>query len=354
MIVRDEASSLARAIASFAGVADEIVVVDTGSKDDSIAVGEGAGAKVVRHEWQESFALARNVGFDACTGDWIFVLDADERLLRESRDEVRRLVDTGTAQGYLVTRRDLTPSGYSEMRFMRLGKRGDQRLVGRIHEHFEPAWTDVKTSEILIEHDGYLGEKNAARLVRNVRLLDLELQDRPRQAYYLADLTHSLWLLRDPRWSFTLDEAFSVMDTTRPRPPHPLCLPLLEIVFATAEPLLPYGIDHALANGLAQRWYPESVPLLVARARIAFGMGDLVTATECGERAIGLWESSSYDRTVSFDPEIVGAELRLNLGVALAKLGRFKEAIARFEEVSSDPQFGSIALQNASAIKNAI
>lgn len=353
MIVRDEAASLARAIASFEGVADEVVVVDTGSTDESITVAEGLGAKVVRHVWQDSFAEARNAGFDACTGDWIFALDADERLLPESRDEVRRLVDGGEAQGYLVTRRDLRATGYSEMRFMRLGRRVEQRLVGRIHEHFEPAWTDVQTSDIIIEHEGYMGEKNVARRLRNVRLLQMELRDRPGQPYYLADLTHAYWLLRDSRWRETLTQVYGTLDPSGIRQPVSLVPALLEIVFVLPEAELPPGVDLATSKATMERWYPNSIPLLVARARRAFGAGLLGEAASLGERAIRAWDEGNYDRSITFDPSIVGAELRLNVGVALANAGRLDEALVRLDEAAQDPRYEEVACTNAEAIRTA-
>lgn len=355
MIVRDEATSLGRAIASFEGVADEIVVVDTGSTDDTIAVAEAHGARVVRHAWQKDFALARMAGFDAATGDWVFGLDADERLLPQSREEVRRLVLEGTAEAYVVSRRDLTANGYSEMPFVRLARLDrKRRMVGRIHERVDPSFTRISPSGIVIEHDGYLPGRNDARLRRNVELLELELAERPGQTYYLADLAHARYLLGDARWTEAFAEAIRGIDPLASRSPLPLALPLLEIALSTPEAVLPSGLGHASLDRLAERWYPRSVQLLVVRARLAFGRGDLATAVGLGTRAIGAWEDGSYDRTISFDPEIVGAELRLNLGVALAQIGRLRESLVRFEEAAKDPRFAAAASGNAAAVRVAL
>ena len=355
MIVRDEAKSLARAVASFDGVADEIVVVDTGSTDDTVAVARGLGARVVRHAWRDDFSAARMAGFEAAVGDWAFALDADERLLPESREEVRRLVRTGTAEAYVVTRRDHTANGAAEMPFVRLARRDlDRRMVGRIHERVEPPFSRVERSGIVVDHEGYLPGRNDARLRRNVRLLELELAERPGQAYYLADLAHAYRLLRDSRWVETLGQAFRALDLAAARAPLPLAGALLEIVLATSPALLPPGIDHGLADALAERWYPRSVPLLVARARLAFGQGDLVRAADLGEGAVRAWEAGDYDRTVSFDPAIVGPELRLNLGVALARSGRLAEAMIRFEEAARDPRLAATARGNAAAVRAAL
>ncbi|RYG34498.1 glycosyltransferase [bacterium] len=352
MIVRNEGPTLDRAISSFSGLADEVVIVDTGSTDDTVAVAESFGAKVLHHEWQDSFSVARNLGFDACTGDWVFALDADEYLLPESRDELKRLVETGTSTGYVITRRDITPGGTSEMFFVRLGRRSaGRRLVGRIHEHFEPPLDRIEKSGILIEHTGYSPGRKEPRLRRNVRLLEMELADRPGQSYYLADLTHTYWLLRDPRWKEALVQTLASLDLSLPKSPVPVVPALLEMVFSAPESELPAGVTHAAAETIAERWYPTAVPLLVSRCRLAFGRGDLPAAADLGERAIKAWESGRYDRTISFNPISVGPEMRLNLGIALAHSGRIEEAIHRFEEAEQDPRFTEAAKANIAALR---
>ena len=80
LIARDEAQFIERCIASVVGVADEVVVCDTGSADDTVALACAAGARVVHHVWRDDFSAARNVALEAATGDWVLVLDADEVL----------------------------------------------------------------------------------------------------------------------------------------------------------------------------------------------------------------------------------------------------------------------------------
>ncbi len=81
MIMRDEEEHLARCLESVQGVADEIVIVDTGSVDRSVEIAESFGARVLHEEWKGDFAAPRNTGIDAATGDWILILDADEELV---------------------------------------------------------------------------------------------------------------------------------------------------------------------------------------------------------------------------------------------------------------------------------
>jgi glycosyltransferase involved in cell wall biosynthesis len=82
MIVKNEAAQLATCLASVQG-ADEIVVVDTGSTDATIALAQAHGATVYagpEFAWRDDFAWSRNQSLDRCTGDWVLVIDADEEL----------------------------------------------------------------------------------------------------------------------------------------------------------------------------------------------------------------------------------------------------------------------------------
>jgi Glycosyl transferase family 2 len=90
MIVRDEEEMLPRCLAAVAPAVDEIIVVDTGSQDRTIEIAESFGACVIEFEWTGSLAEARNVSFDAATGDWIMYLDADEVLVSDDVESCER------------------------------------------------------------------------------------------------------------------------------------------------------------------------------------------------------------------------------------------------------------------------
>lgn len=97
MIVKNEAAHLARCLASVQAWVDEIILVDTGSTDETIAIAESFQARIFSFAWCNDFAAARNVSLAQAQGEWIFVIDADEELivtdpawlsqLREQTDE---------------------------------------------------------------------------------------------------------------------------------------------------------------------------------------------------------------------------------------------------------------------------
>lgn len=108
LIARDEAAFLDRCLASVAGLADEIVVVDTGSMDETVAVARRHGARVFAFPWGDDFAAARNHGLDRARGRWILALDCDEVLARRDHDGLRRAMAAADVDGYRLTTRNYT------------------------------------------------------------------------------------------------------------------------------------------------------------------------------------------------------------------------------------------------------
>jgi len=92
MIVKNEVHCLGTCLNSVRGLADEIVVGDTGSTDGTIELAVSHGAKVIPVDWHDDFAAARNEVLKNCRGDWLLHLDADEELDHDSAQTIRRLV----------------------------------------------------------------------------------------------------------------------------------------------------------------------------------------------------------------------------------------------------------------------
>jgi tetratricopeptide (TPR) repeat protein len=171
MIVKDEEDSLSRAVDSARAVADELVIVDTGSKDRTYQLAKSLGAKVARCEWKNDFAWARNRALELCSGKWILWLDADEELVGETSVLRARLEDPMASQeGYSVAIRSMYGAGlrYGEHRATRLFRRANCCWRGAIHETIwyrnlrRPVFTTA-IDEIRIEHFGYLDKVMSER-----------------------------------------------------------------------------------------------------------------------------------------------------------------------------------------------
>ena len=92
MVVRDEENFIGACLESVIDFVDEIVVVDTGSVDKTVSIAKGFGAKVFHMTWPGDFAPARNEALKLVNGDWVLVLDADEKLREEAIDEIQNII----------------------------------------------------------------------------------------------------------------------------------------------------------------------------------------------------------------------------------------------------------------------
>lgn len=112
MIMCDEEKTLARCLKNAAGAYDQLVIVDTGSKDQSIAIAAAHGAIIVHHDWRDDFSAARNAGLAFATGDWILILDPDEVLSPRDIPPLRVLVGGNDADAFQIPTRNYTNNSY--------------------------------------------------------------------------------------------------------------------------------------------------------------------------------------------------------------------------------------------------
>jgi hypothetical protein len=183
MIVKDGGASLTRCLESARGVVDEIVVVDTGSGDDSVARAKSAGARVLHHVWSDDFAAARNVGLDAAHGEWILLLDCDERFDPPSPRQLRGLLERSDHVAYFLNvHSELARGERLESTILRLWRHSPEvRFRFPIHEQVVPDLERVAArtgrrfalvNDVRIVHDGYTPDAIAAhgKVERNSRL----------------------------------------------------------------------------------------------------------------------------------------------------------------------------------------
>jgi len=103
MIMRNSAKTLRRCLDSISGLADEIIIVDTGSVDDSIAIALSYGAQIYSDPWQDDFARPRNIGLKKATSQYILIMDPDEMLSVENHIDLKKLTTINKHDAFLMT-----------------------------------------------------------------------------------------------------------------------------------------------------------------------------------------------------------------------------------------------------------
>lgn len=109
MIVKDEEKYLGRCLDSVKGIADEIIIADTGSTDRTKEIAGKYTYKIFDFKWADDFAAARNFSISKATGDWILVLDADEVVDGASAKKIRNFMESG-ADGAIITKKEYRKS----------------------------------------------------------------------------------------------------------------------------------------------------------------------------------------------------------------------------------------------------
>lgn len=186
MIARDEAGSIERSLAGVRGLAEEIVVVDTGSGDETREKAAALGARVFARPWRDDFAEARNAALSHATGRWVLTLDADEVIDPRSAAGLRNRLARTAEPRFTVEVVSLMGDGGQSQRtaITRLFLREGHRYQGRVHEQLlyegRPA-PPGPPSGLRLLHYGYLEERMRARdkFRRNLHLLMKEWEERP-------------------------------------------------------------------------------------------------------------------------------------------------------------------------------
>jgi glycosyltransferase involved in cell wall biosynthesis len=143
IVAQDEARTIGRVLSAAGPLADEILLVDSGSTDDTVSIATAGGARVVHQNWL-GYAGQKNFAIDMAVSDWILSLDADEILSPELVDEIAALMkspDLENCVGYKVPRllhigdTPIRHGGFYPDAQLRLFKRGKGRFNDRlVHE----------------------------------------------------------------------------------------------------------------------------------------------------------------------------------------------------------------------------
>jgi tetratricopeptide (TPR) repeat protein len=329
MIMRDEALTLPDCLSSLRDVADEVVIVDTGSVDGSVELARSFDARVLELPWRGSFSEPRNLGLDHVRGDWVLYLDADERVQPIAR---QRLVERLQSAREVALRILLRPFAHATPYFEYRLWRNDPRIRFRGVMH-ERVVDDIKLvavqdrmavddwPELALDHVGYDGDQRAKHL-RNLPLLEEQLRREPGNIYNWRHLGQVLGALgRDAEADAALARAVELARLQDP-PTGEGSLAWGELVRHRHD--CGHDVRQLLAEG-RERW-PEQWQLVWIEAHVHLDAGRPAPAELCFRRLLEVDVAELPARGVAYDERIFGAFSLESLGLTLFRQGRYREA----------------------------
>jgi tetratricopeptide (TPR) repeat protein len=361
MIVKDEAAQLSQCLDSVRDVVDEMVVMDTGSADRTIAIAESYGAIVPTLTWANDFSAARNAALQHVTGDWVLVLDADEVLHPEIIPALKQAIQDPHHLVINLVRQEVGADQSPYSLVSRLFRRHPDIQFTRPYHAMvddsvealllrEPHWKIVNLPEIAILHYGYQTEVIAARDKFNKARTTMEgfLATHPNDPYVCSKLGALYTEIGETAMGLELLQRGLKFCTDNPATLYELHYHLGSLYAeqgqpqqadthyqaAASQPILPKLKLGALNNwgtlrqahgdlAAAQSLYEQALAIDPTLATAHYNLG--MALKEQGQLAAAI---NHYQQAVTLQPDY--AEAHQNLGVAWLKAGNVTESMASF------------------------
>ena len=185
LITRNEAANIGRCLESVRLFADEIIIVDTGSTDNTPEICKQYGARVFHHKWESDFSKARNQSIEKARGNWIIFVDADDVVPIESAEIINTLKTRPPNRYFIFTVRNIAPCTIDTHvkimpEFIQPRMFPNHKGIvfqGRVHEGFaksaiEKGLVPNLIAGTIIEHHGYSDlAQTSEKIKRNIRLI---------------------------------------------------------------------------------------------------------------------------------------------------------------------------------------
>lgn len=214
MIVKNEEATLKKCLSKIQSFIDDIVIIDTGSTDNTKLVAAEFTDKIFDFKWCNDFSKARNYSISKAANDWILVLDADEYIVGFSEENVKQFINNKTNENRIgrIERKNVMDDGGSSHnytdRINRLFNKNFFCYEGMIHEQlvfkenksFETQWVDIT-----VNHIGYIKEvlNRTNKLNRNIELLNEAIENNSKDPYLYFQLAKSYYMLKDYKSAIT-------------------------------------------------------------------------------------------------------------------------------------------------------
>lgn len=335
MIVKNEEKNLVQCLESVRTLADEIVIVDTGSKDKTKEIAAQFTHKVFDFSWIDDFAAARNEAMKHATGDWVLILDADEIIAQDDQEKIKEAMNHWEVDGFRIMTQNYTNdslvsgwkpvtnsdqfahsfTGWVPSLKVRLFQRKESiQFKGRIHEMVDEQIIreqgTIAVLPVVVHHHGYCGKeilegKNVSKINYYTQLSQQKTQEEPAnaKAYYELGV-----LYRESGQYADAEKAFQ--ESLRLDNTH--VTPLLNLAIVQQKQ---GKYDGAI----------ENYQIILGRENTIspdahFGMGFCYFQKNQLERAL-----IHFQQAVRYNPSFVDAYI--NLGAVWERLGKYTPAI---------------------------
>ena len=207
MIVKNEAENLAACLESVGDLADEIIIVDTGSTDNTVEIARSWATQIKHFIWIDDFAAARNESIKEAQGNWIFWMDADDRLSPDNVARLKQAAASGRADAYycyVVSQFQNNQVAQDRIEHLRLfrNRRGVQ-FEFPLHEDAAPTahrlGLTIARTNIVVNHTGYTADPQTlqAKARRNLQIIQAAHRQAPDNLYWRFHLGVTLHALGD-------------------------------------------------------------------------------------------------------------------------------------------------------------
>jgi tetratricopeptide (TPR) repeat protein len=340
MIVRDNERTIRPALESIRPWVDEMVVVDTGSRDKTAEIAAELGARVCHFPWCDDFSAARNESLRHARGRWIFWMDSDDTISPENGRGLRSLAFSEldpSILGFIVqvhfpAAGDDGDANLTVVDHVKLFRnRADLRFEGRIHEQVLPAISrvggTVAWSDLFVLHSGYdhSAEGQKKKLERDLRLLHLEEHERPDHPFTLFNLGMTYADIK--QFDRAIGYLTRSIEQSKPGESH----------LRKAYALLVYSYNQARQHEAAWetcqiglRFYPHDAEL---RFRLGILLQDQGRLQEAVTTYREVLEHREDRHLASVDRGINGFKTRHNLAIAYADIGDLASAEEQWRQI---------------------
>lgn len=330
LIVRDEATFIEGCLQSLVGNVDEIVLVDTGSRDDTVAIARRYPVKLHHFAWCNDFSAARNHALAQATGDWILYIDADERLSIPDRGALdRQLADPRNVGLQVRFHPRVDWTAYEELRLFRNHPR--IRFHGVIHERIQPGieemvrneGREVGSSSVELSHLGYEPDQRPKN-PRNIPLLRDYLTREPERLYCWWHLGECLRMEGDDAaaieaWSQGIAVMRKIPPERRIRGDGITFISLLKLLHDRGDPL-----DDIAAEAIGM--YPDNLVLQWVSAQLDVLRGNLDAARPVLEKLQAIDAETFFDPAISYDKALFRHHAAEALALCRFRSGDYRDA----------------------------